>query len=83
MEEFKRSISAMNTTANVIGDSMRDGKSSEVMPKRVKAVIWLVGITAVIGFAVLDDGPSIGAGLGIMGIAGMVLFVSYLLLRDR
>ena len=49
---------------------------------RITAVAWLAGITAVVALVNLGDAASIGTGLGVIGISGMVAFVSYTILKS-
>ena len=71
----------MNTTENQVRDSDRDESLAAARSQRVTAVAWLTGITAVVALATLGDDATIGMGLGVIGISGMVAVVSYLILR--
>jgi len=72
----------MNTTENQVRDSAHDESSAAARSQRVSAVAWLTGITAVCALGILSDGATVGMGLGVIGVAGMVSIVSYLLLRS-
>ena len=48
----------------------------------VSAVAWLAGITAVVALGILSQDATIGMGLGVIGVSGMVAVVSYFILRD-
>ena len=71
----------MNTTENQVRDSDRDESLAAARSQRVTAVAWLTGITAVVALATLGDDATIGMGLGVTGICGMIAVVRYLLLR--
>ena len=45
-------------------------------------VAWLTGITAVVVLLSLSEGATVGTGLGVIGVSGMVAIISYLLLRN-
>lgn len=72
----------MNTIENQAGAPAHEESASTARPRRVAAVAWLTGITAVIALATLSDGASVGMGLGVIGVSGMVTAVSYFILRD-
>jgi hypothetical protein len=72
----------MNTTENQVRDSTRDESAAATRSQRVSAVAWLTGITAVVALGIMSDGATVGMGLGVIGVAGMVSIVSYLLLRS-
>ena len=72
----------MNTIENQVRDTARDESASAARSQRVRAVAWLVGITAVVALGIMSDGATVGMGLGVIGVSGMVAFVSYLLLRS-
>jgi len=48
---------------------------------RVSAVIWLVGVTAVVALGVLSHDPTISVALSVIGVAGMVAAVSFFIFR--
>ena len=73
----------MNTIENQLTHSARDESATATKPDRVSTVAWLTGITAVVALMVLSDSPSVGTGLGVIGVCGMVAVVCYLVLRDR
>ena len=72
----------MNTTENQVRDSARDESAAAARSQRVSAVSWLTGITAVCALGILSSGATVGMGLGVIGVSGMVTIVSYLLLRS-
>lgn len=49
---------------------------------RVTATAWLAGITAVVALGTMSSTATIGAGLAVIGIAGMVTAVCYFILKD-
>ena len=51
--------------------------------QRVSAVVWLVGITAVVALGILSQDANVGMGLGVVGVSGMVTVVSYFILREK
>lgn len=67
---------------NTIENTSRDESTSQERSQRASAVAWLTGITAVCALGILSEGATIGMGLGVIGVAGMVSIVSYLLLRN-
>lgn len=50
--------------------------------QRVTAAAWLAGITAVVALGTMSSTATIGAGLAVIGVAGMVTAVCYFILRD-
>ena len=48
---------------------------------RVETAAWLAGVSAFMGFLTLNSNASIGAGIAIVGLAGMVTLVCYFILR--
>jgi hypothetical protein len=72
----------MNTIENQARDTTQDERTSEARSQRVSAVAWLTGITAVVALGTMSSGATIGMGLGVIGVAGMVAVVSYLLLKS-
>lgn len=72
----------MNTTENQDSGAAAE-KIAAQRSQRVTTVAWLVGITAVVALGIMTDTAtvSIGMGLGIIGVASMVAFVSYLILK--
>ena len=72
----------MNTIENQGRDSARDDGSSTARSQRVSAVAWLAGITAVVALGILSQDATIGMGLGVIGVSGMVAVVSYFILRE-
>jgi len=73
----------MNTIENQVRDSAHGDSESTARSQRVSAVAWLAGITAVVALGILSQGATIGMGLGVIGVSGMVVAVSYFILRDR
>ena len=71
----------MNTTENQGRDSARDESAAATRSQRVSAVAWLTVITAVVALGIMSGGATIGTGLGVIGVSGMVAIVSYFLLR--
>ena len=72
----------MNTTENQVRDSAREESAAAARSQRVSAVAWLTGITAVVALLIMSEGATVGMGLGVIGVSGMVAIVSYLLLRN-
>jgi hypothetical protein len=66
---------------NTIENTTDEESTSQARSQRVSAVAWLTGITAVCALGILSGGATVGMGLGVIGIAGMVSIVSYLLLK--
>lgn len=50
--------------------------------QRVTATAWLAGITAVVALGTMSSTATIGSGLAVIGVAGMVTAVCYFILRD-
>jgi hypothetical protein len=73
----------MNTMENQARDSACDESAAAKKSQRVNTVAWLAGITAVVALLAMSESPSVGMGLGVIGVCGMVAFVCYMLLRDR
>ncbi len=73
----------MNTIEDSVRDSAREDEASIARAERVSTVGWLTGITAVVALGVLSQGANIGMGLGVIGVSGMVVSVSYFILRER
>ncbi len=73
----------MSTLENQVRDSARDDSTAAARSQRVSVVAWLVGITVVLALLGMSGGATVGMGLGVIGVSGMVAFVSYLLLRNR
>jgi hypothetical protein len=71
----------MNTVENQVKDSAGDESTSAHRTQRVVAVAWLAGITAVVALGTMSGGATIGQGLGVIGVSGMVAVVSYFILR--
>ena len=72
----------MNTIENQVKDSAADENPSAHRTQRVVAVAWLAGITAVVALGTMSGGATtIGQGLGVVGVSGMVAVVSYFILR--
>jgi hypothetical protein len=72
----------MDTKEYQAGNSARDDSAAAARSQRISAVAWLTGITAVVALGIMSDGATIGTGLGVIGVSGMVAFVSYLLLKS-
>jgi len=72
----------MNTIENQVTDTAQDERTSEARSQRVTTVAWLTGVTAVVALGTMSGGATIGMGLGVIGIAGMVAIVSYLILKS-
>jgi hypothetical protein len=49
---------------------------------RVTATAWLAGITAVVALGTMSSSATIGTGIAVVGIAGMVTAVCYFILKD-
>lgn len=73
----------MNPIENQLGNSVDDEGASRKRSQRVNAVAWLAGITAVVALGILGQAATIGTGLGVIGVSGMVVGVSYLILNER
>jgi hypothetical protein len=73
----------MNTIENQARDSTRDESAGNVKSQHVTTVGWLTGITAVVALLSLSNSASLGMGVGVLGVCGMVAVVCYLLLRNR
>jgi hypothetical protein len=71
----------MNSIENQVKDSARDENTSAHRTQRVVAVAWLAGITAVVALGTMSGGATLGQGLGVIGVSGMVAVVSYFILR--
>ena len=71
----------MNTIENPLSATSRDQRAPSARSERVTTVAWLTGITAVVALGVLSTDASVGMGLGILGVSGMVAAVSYFILR--
>jgi hypothetical protein len=72
----------MNTTENETGATELEKRATKAKSERVMAVAWLTGITAVVALGTLTTGASVGMGLGVIGVSGMVVGVSYFILKD-
>lgn len=72
----------MDTKENQAGDPARGESAGAARAQRVVAVAWLTGITAVVALGIMSDGATVGTGLGVIGVCGMVAIVSYLLLKS-
>ena len=72
----------MNTIENQMSATAREESAPTARSGRVTTVAWLTGITAVVALGTLSTGASVGMGLGILGVSGMVAAVSYFILRD-
>jgi hypothetical protein len=57
--------------------------ASEERSDRFSTAAYLAGSTAFFGFIMLDHNMSVGAGIAVVGIAGMVTAVCYFILRAR
>ncbi len=73
-------------------DTTEDRPAKEAAPgeaetaaraQRIKSVVWLTGVTAVVALMVLNDGASLGMGIGVVGVAAMVAAVSFMILREK
>ncbi len=73
----------MNTIENQLRDSAHENEASTARAERVSTVAWLTGITAVVALGLLSQSATIGMGLGVIGVCGMVVSVSYFILRER
>jgi len=71
----------MDTIENQTSAPAHEESAATAKSQRVKIVAWLTGVTAVVALAVLSDGASVGMGLGVIGVAGMVVAVSYFILK--
>jgi hypothetical protein len=71
----------MNQIESQAKDSVDDEGSAATRSQRVNAVAWVAGATAVVALGILGQDASIGTGLGVIGVSGMVVGVSYLILR--
>jgi len=67
---------------NAIENTKSEESTSAAKSQRISAVAWLTGVTAVVALGVMSQGATIGMGLGVIGVAGMVSVVSYLLLKS-
>jgi len=72
----------MNTIENQMSAAARVESVPTATSGRVTTVAWLAGITAVVALGSLSTGATVGMGLGIFGVSGMVAAVSYFILRD-
>lgn len=70
------------TTETPAANPPREETKSEDRSHRITIVGWLAGITAVIAILNVGDNASVGTGLGVIGISGMVAFVSYTILKS-
>lgn len=71
----------MNTIENQAKDSASDENAAAHGSQRVIAVAWLTGITAVVALGTMSGGATVGQGIGVLGVSGMVAMVSYFILR--
>ena len=67
----------VSATPNQIAEEKPDHQ------KRVTAVAWLVGISAVAAFSCTDSNMSVGAGMAFVAIAAMVTIVACAILRIK
>ena len=73
-----------NIIEHRVPDSDRTEPATIARSHRITTAAWLAGVSAVVGFAAVNSGDmTIGAGLGAIGISGMVATVCYFILRDR
>jgi hypothetical protein len=71
----------MNTIENQVKDSAGDESAAAHRSQRVVAVAWLAGVTAVVALGTMSGGATLGQGIGVLGVSGMVAVVSYFILR--
>lgn len=72
-----------DATTNQMSAAEQDERTSAAKSHRVTTVAWLAGVTAVVALGTMNGDATIGAGLGVIGVSGMVALVCYLILRDR
>lgn len=70
-------------TTNQISASEQDESTATAKSHRVTTAAWLAGVTAVVALGTMSSSASVGAGLGVIGVSGMVALVCYFILRDR
>lgn len=73
----------MITTEKQARDTEAEQGACDARAKRTNTVVWLVGITAVLALCVLQEGATVGTGLGVIGVSAMVAFISYLILKEE
>ena len=71
----------MNTIENQASATAHEESATTAKSRHVTAVAWLTGITAVVALGALSSDASVGMGLGVIGVSGMVATVSYFILR--
>jgi len=71
----------MNTIEHQEGAAAHEESAATAKSRRATAVAWLAGTTAVVALGTLTTGASVGMGLGILGVSGMVAAVSYFILK--
>lgn len=70
-------------TTNQMSASEQDERTATAKSHRVTTVAWLAGVTAVVALGTMNGEATIGAGLGVIGVSGMVALVCHYILRDR
>ena len=73
----------MNTIEEQRRDAAADASAAEARHRRVTAVAWLAGVTAVIALLGVSSDASFGTGLAVIGVCGMVAAVSWMILREK
>lgn len=76
-------MSETTSTREMTGQKIETEPSAQERSHRVTAVAWLAGLSAFFGFNALSKDASLGAGIGVLGVAGMVTAVCYFILRQR
>lgn len=76
-------MSETTNTREMTGQKIETESSAQERSHRVTAVAWLAGLSAFFGFNALSMNASLGAGIGMLGITGMVTTACYFILRQR
>ena len=71
----------IDALTNQMTDAEREQQAA-ARAHRVTATAWLAGITAVVALGTMSSSATIGTGLAVIGVAGMVTAVCYFILRD-
>jgi hypothetical protein len=79
--ERETSMTNANQTQEIQTDEVET--AAEGRSGRVETAAYLAGFSAFIGFVMLPRDATIGTGIAIAGIAGMVAAVCYFILRAR
>jgi hypothetical protein len=73
----------MSTLENQIRSSETAEVPASARSHRIVVVAWLAGVTAVVALGTMDGSATVGTGLGVIGVSGMITIVSWLILKAR